>query len=68
MVLLQLFLLAGLDEAINPPRKRTIAKRVKLGFTNEEFTRLTKPIEFDRGQTGLGLRKRKRKGRRTITF
>lgn len=67
MVLLSLFLLAGIDEAINPPRKRTIAKRVKLGFTDEEFSRLTRPIDFT-SRTGLGLRKTKRKGRKALTF
>jgi len=67
MVLLSLFLLAGIDEAINPPRKRTIAKRVKLGLTPEEQRRLFAPVDFT-SSTGLGVRKRKRKGRRTITF
>lgn len=67
MVLLSLFLLAGIDEAINPPRKRTIAKRVKLGLTPEEQRRLFAPVDFT-GRTGIGVRRTKRKGRRTITF
>ena len=45
MVLLQLFLLGALDEAINPPKKRTIAKRVRIGLTDREFKNLTTPFQ-----------------------
>lgn len=68
MVLLSIFLLAGLDEAINPKSRQTIAKRVKLGLSNDEINRLTRPINFDAGQTGLGLRKTRVRKRRSITF
>ncbi len=68
MVLLSIFLLAGIDQAINPKSRQTIGKRVRLGLTREEQNRLTNPINFDQGQTGLGLRKRKRAGRGTFTF
>jgi len=69
MVLLSLFLLAGIDQTINPKSKQTIGKRVRFGLTRDEQNRLTNPIGFDQGQTGLGLRKRKVKGfARGFTF
>lgn len=65
MVLLSLFLLGGIDQAINPKSKQTIGRRVKLGFTDSEFKRLTTPFGSD---SGLGFRKTRVNGRRSITF
>lgn len=71
MVLLSIFLLAGIDQTINPKSKQTIGKRVRFGLNADEMSRLTRPIGFDQGQTGLGLRKtRKKQGKvdRGFTF
>lgn len=69
MVFLSLFLLAGIDQTINPKSKQTIGRNVRFGLTRDEQSRLTNPIGFDQGQTGLGLRKRKVKGfKRGFTF
>ncbi len=67
MVLLTLFLLGGIDQAINPKSKQTIGRRVSLGFTDTEFKRLTTPFGTGK-KSGLGLRKTRRKGRKSITF
>lgn len=70
MVFLSLFLLAGIDQTINPKSKQTIGKNVRFGLNADEMNRLTSPIGFDQGQTGLGLRKtRTKKGvKRGFTF
>lgn len=59
MVILTLFLLAGLDRTLNPKSKQTIGKRVRLGLADDEYHRLTKPIGFDK-KSGLTVRKRKK--------
>ncbi len=41
MVLLELFLLAGIDRAINPKSKQTIGKRVRFGLTDKEVDTYT---------------------------
>jgi hypothetical protein len=68
MVLLTLFLLGGIDQAINPKSKQTIGRRIQLGFTDDEFKRLTTPFGTKRKGGALGLRKVRRKGRTSITF
>ncbi len=45
MVLLTLFLLGGIDQAINPKSRQTIGRRVRLGLTDEEFGDLTEPFQ-----------------------
>lgn len=67
MVLLTLFLLGGIDQAINPKSRQTIGRRVKLGFTDSEFNRLTTPFGTSK-KSGLRLRKTRRNGRKSITF
>jgi len=57
MVLLSIFLLAGLDQALNPRSKQTIGKRVRIGLTDYEYDKLTKPIDK---KSGLSVKKRKR--------
>lgn len=57
MVLLSLFLLAGLDQAFNPKSKQTIGKRVRIGLTDYEYNKLTNPIDK---KSGLTVRKRKK--------
>lgn len=59
MVLLSIFLLAGLDRALNPKSRQTIGKRVRIGLADDEYNRLTKPIGFDK-KSGLKVRKRKK--------
>lgn len=68
MVLLTLFLLGGIDQAINPKSKQTIGRRVKLGFTDSEFNRLTTPFGSKDKGGSLQLRKTRRNGRKSITF
>jgi len=68
LVLLTLFLLGGIDQAINPKSKQTIGRRVKLGFTDSEFKRLTTPFGTGKSGGSLGLRKTTRNGRSSITF
>jgi len=65
MVFLSIFLLAGLDQTINPKSKQTIGKRVRFGLSDDEINRLVTPIDFT-NKTGLSVRKRKRKG--DVTF
>jgi len=45
MVLLTIFLLAGIDQAVNPKSRQTIGKRVRLGLTDKEFSNLTIPFQ-----------------------
>jgi len=59
MVLLSLFLLAGIDRALNPKSRQTIGKRVRLGLADDEYDRLTRPIGLDK-KSGLSVRKRKK--------
>jgi len=44
MVLLELFLLAGLDRALNPKSKQTIGKRVRFGLTDKEVDTYTEVL------------------------
>lgn len=48
MVLLTLFLLGGIDQAINPKSRQTIGRRVRLGLTDDEFDNLTVPFQGSR--------------------
>ena len=41
MVLLTIFLLAGLDKAINPRSRQSIGKRVRIGLTDDEIRSYT---------------------------
>jgi len=60
MVLLSLFLLAGIDKMINPKSRQTIGKRVRLGLSDDEYTKLTRPIGMKDKKSGLAIRKRRK--------
>lgn len=46
MVLLTIFLLAGLDQAINKKKNQSIGKRVRVGLTEKEYRNLTRGLDY----------------------
>lgn len=46
MVLLTIFLLAGLDQAFNKKKHQTIGKRVRVGLNEKEYRNLTRGLGY----------------------